>query len=209
MLEQTLFNFTSLLFVVDPWGAIPAFLVMTAGDSPLRRRQTAVKATLISFLVLVVFAIGGSALLRLLGISMPAFRIAGGVVLFLVAFDMIRAQRTSQEGPQDIEEGRIKEDVAITPLAIPMLSGPASLGTVILLAGQAGSAEEIAAVYTAIALVSLVSLGVLLFAAGFFYRVGSTGIHVLSRILGLLLTAIAVQFVIDGLADAGFAVRNR
>jgi len=140
---------------------------------------------------------------------MPAFRIAGGIVLFFVAFDMIRAQRTSQEGPREIEEGRIKEDVAVTPLAIPMLSGPASLGTVILLAGQAGSPQEVAAVYTAIALVSLVSLGVLLFAARFFDRLGSTGIHVLSRILGLLLTAIAVQFVIDGLADAGFAVRSR
>jgi len=208
-MEEFLFRFTSLLFVVDPWGAIPAFLVMTAGDSLARRRMTAVKATLIASLVLMAFALGGSALLKMLGISMPAFRIAGGVVLFLVAFDMIRAQRPTQESPGEIEEGRVKEDVAITPLAIPMLAGPASLGTVILLAGQAGTAAEIAGVYLAIILVSLVSLAVLLFAVSFFHRLGSSGINVLSRILGLLLTAIAVQFIIDGLADAGFAVRGR
>jgi multiple antibiotic resistance protein len=207
-MEEFLFKFTSLLFVVDPWGAIPAFLVMTAGDSLARRRMTAVKATVTACLVLMAFALGGSALLKMLGISMAAFRIAGGVVLFLVAFDMIRAQRPSQQSPGEIEEGRAKEDVAITPLAIPMLSGPASLGTVILLAGQAGSAAELAGVYLAIALVALVSLAVLLFAATFFHRLGSSGINVLSRILGLLLTAIAVQFIIDGLADAGFAMRR-
>jgi multiple antibiotic resistance protein len=208
-MEEFLFKFTSLLFVVDPWGAIPAFLVMTAGDSLARRRMTAVKATLTAGLVLMAFAVGGSALLKMLGISMPAFRIAGGVVLFLVAFDMIRAQRPTQQSPGEIEEGRAKEDVAITPLAIPMLAGPASLGTVILLAGQAESAAEIAGVYLAIALVAVVSLAVLLFAASFFHRLGSAGINVLSRILGLLLTAIAVQFIIDGLADAGFAMRGR
>jgi multiple antibiotic resistance protein len=208
-MEEFLFKFTSLLFVVDPWGAIPAFLVMTSGDSLSRRRMTAVKAAATACLVLMAFALGGSALLKMLGITMAAFRIAGGVVLFLVAFDMIRAQRPSQQSPGEIEEGRAKEDVAITPLAIPMLSGPASLGTVILLAGQAGSAAELAGVYLAIALVALVSLAVLLFAATFFHRLGSSGINVLSRILGLLLTAIAVQFIIDGLADAGFAMRGR
>lgn len=208
-MEEFLFRFTSLLFVVDPWGAIPAFLVMTAGDPIERRRATAVKATLIACLVLMAFALGGSGLLRLMGISMPAFRIAGGVVLFLVAFDMIRAQRPTQESPGEIEEGRAKEDVAVTPLAIPMLAGPASLGTVILLAGQATTTAEVAGVYLSIALVSLVSLSVLLLAARFFHRLGSSGINVLSRILGLLLTAIAVQFIIDGLADAGFAVRGR
>ena len=208
-MEEFLFRFTSLLFVVDPWGAIPAFLVMTAGDSLARRRMTAVKATLTAALVMMAFALGGSALLRMLGISMPAFRIAGGVVLFLVAIDMIRAQRPTQQSPGEIEEGRAKEDVAITPLAIPMLAGPASLGTVILLAGQAQSAAEVAGVYLSIVLVALVSLAVLLFAARFFHRLGSAGINVLSRVLGLLLTAIAVQFIIDGLADAGFAMRGR
>jgi len=208
-MEEFLFRFTSLLFVVDPWGAIPAFLVMTAGDSLARRRVTAIKATLTAALVMMAFALGGSALLKMLGISMPAFRIAGGVVLFLVAIDMIRAQRPTQQSPGEIEEGRAKEDVAITPLAIPMLAGPASLGTVILLAGQAQSAAEIAGVYVSIALVALVSLAVLLFAARFFHRLGSAGINVLSRVLGLLLTAIAVQFIIDGLADAGFAMRGR
>jgi multiple antibiotic resistance protein len=208
-MEEFLFRFTSLLFVVDPWGAIPAFLVMTAGDSLARRRMTAVKATLTAALVMMAFALGGSALLKMLGISMPAFRIAGGVVLFLVAIDMIRAQRPTQQSPGEIEEGRAKEDVAITPLAIPMLAGPASLGTVILLAGQAQSAAEVAGVYLSIVLVALVSLAVLLFAARFFHRLGSAGINVLSRVLGLLLTAIAVQFIIDGLADAGFAMRGR
>src|SRR5262245_18147661 len=114
-MEEFLFKFTSLLYVVDPWGAIPAFLVMTAGDSLARRRMTAVKATLTAGLVLRAFALGGIALLKMLGISMPAFRISGGVVLFLVAFDMIRAQRPSQQSPGEIEEGRAKDDVAITP----------------------------------------------------------------------------------------------
>ena len=209
MLDAILISFTALLFVVDPWGAIPAFLVMTAGDPPAHRRRTAIRATLIAFTVLVAFAIGGSSLLRLLGISMAAFRIAGGLILLFVALEMIRAQRSTQEAPEEIVEGRDKEDVAVTPLAIPMLAGPASLGTVILFDGQARSAQEVAAVYIAIALTSLVSLATLLLAARFYNWLGNAGIHVLSRILGLLLTAIAIQFILDGLAQAGIVASNR
>jgi multiple antibiotic resistance protein len=203
MLESAVLTLTSLLFVVDPWGTIPAFLVMTAGDSPQKRRHTAAKATLTATAALALFALAGSDILRLFGISLPAFRIAGGIILFIVALDMMRAQRTTQEAPGDLSEGARKEDVAITPLAIPMLAGPASLTTATLLSSQAESWPQQLLVYAAIALTGGITFVSLALAGRLYTWMGTTGIHVLSRILGLILAAISVQFVLDGLRDVG------
>jgi multiple antibiotic resistance protein len=134
---------------------------------------------------------------------MPAFQVAGGLILFLVALDMIRAQRPTQERPDELSEGRAKEDVALTPLAIPMLAGPASLSTVATLMSQAKGAAEAMVVYLAIVVAAVVTGVTLQLAAPLHRLLGRTGIHVLTRVFGLLLAAIAVQFVLDGLRAAG------
>lgn len=204
MLELILTATASILFVVDPLGAVPAYLVMVESDAPTRRRQTARKASLTATGTLMLFAALGEVLLRLFGLTMAAFRIAGGVILFLVALDMIRARRATQERPDEVSEGMAKDDVAITPLAVPMLAGPAALSTVAMLTGQSENWSQAMAVYLAIALTGAVSYLTLRLAEPLYRLLGRTGIHVFSRVLGLVLAAIAVQFILDGLKAAGF-----
>ena len=202
MLGFALTALASLLFTVDPVGAVPAYLVMTQGDDPASRRRTALKASLAATAALTVFAAAGEALLRLFGLTLPAFQIAGGLLLFVVGLDMIRAERPTHEGPCEMTEGKEKDDVAITPLAIPMLAGPGALSTVVLTRSRAADWQESLVVYLAIALVGAATYAALRLAGPVQAWLGQTGIRVLSRIFGLLLTAIAVQFVLDGLAAA-------
>ena len=205
MIDFFLVSLTSVLFVVDPLGAVPAYLVMTAGDGADKRRFTAYKASLTVVIALGLFAVAGAQILHLFGISLPAFRIAGGLILLLVALDMMRAQRATQEGPGEVAEGTQKDDVAITPLAIPMLAGPASLSAVTVLMSRAGTWQEVGLVYLAIAVTGAITCVALASAERIYGWLGRTGIHVLSRVLGLVLAAISVQFILDGLRDAGFA----
>ncbi len=202
MLDFVLTTFASILFIVDPLGAVPAYLVMVESDDARHRRQTAMKAALVATGTLVVFAAVGDAIFRLFGFTMPAFRIAGGIILFLVALDMIRAQRPTQEGPGEVSEGRAKDDVAVTPLGIPMLAGPAAMSTVAMLMSRTETWKHAAIVYAAILVTGLVSYGTLRLAEPLYRGLGKTGIHVFSRVLGLILTSIAVQFVLDGLKAA-------
>lgn len=203
MLDFALTALASILFVVDPLGAVPTYLVMTEGDDSARRRATALKASLAATLALGVFGAFGKALFRVFGLTMPAFQIAGGLILFLVALDMIRAQRPTREGPPEVSEGKVKEDIAITPLGIPMLAGPASLSTVAVLVSEAKDWSQALFVYGAIAVTGLVSYLSLRMAEPLHKWLGSTGIRVFSRVLGLLLAAIAVQFVLNGVRGAG------
>jgi len=193
----------SILFVVDPPGALPAYLAMTEGDDAVKRRRTARKAALAATFVLAAFAAGGHWLFSLLGLTMPAFQIAGGLILFLVALDMIRAQRPTKEGPGEVSEGRAKEDIAITPLAVPLLAGPAALSTVATLMSQAPGWVEASVIYLSIAVTGAVIFVTLRLAEPLFRLLGKTGIQVLGRILGLVLAGIAVQFVLNGLRAAG------
>ena len=194
----------SILFVVDPAGAVPAYLVMTDGDDAVKRHRTARKAALAAALVLAGFGAVGQGLFRLLGLTLPAFQIAGGVILFLVALDMMRAQRPTKEGPGEVNEGRVKEDVAITPLAVPLLAGPAALSTVATLMSQARGWEEASLVYLSIAITGAAIYLTLRMAELLFRLLGRTGIQVLGRTLGLILAGIAVQFILNGLRAAGF-----
>jgi multiple antibiotic resistance protein len=203
MLNFALTALASMLSVVDPPGALPAYLAMTEGDDPGKRRRTARKAALAATLVLAAFAAAGNWLFHLLGLTLPAFQIAGGLILFLVALDMMRAQRPTKEGPAELSEGRAKEDPAITPLAVPLLAGPAALSTVATLMSQAAGWAEALVVYLAVAVTGGVSYLTLRLAEPLFRLLGRTGIQVLGRILGLLLAAIAVQFVLNGLRAAG------
>jgi multiple antibiotic resistance protein len=202
MLDFATTAFVSVLFLVDPPGTVPAYLALTAGYSPDRRRRTAQVACGVATLTLAAFAAVGNLLFRYLGLTLPAFQIAGGLILFVVALDMIRAEHLEERSP-DMECAEPAADVAVTPLAIPFLAGPAALSTVAVLMSKADGTFQAALVYAAIALTGAVSYVTLRLADPIQRRLGLTGIHVLGRVLGLVLAGIAVQFVLDGLAKAG------
>jgi multiple antibiotic resistance protein len=200
--EFALVTFTSVLFIVDPIAVVPSYLVVTRGETAAQRAATARRACVAAALILIAFGIGGSLIFQLFGITLPAFRIAGGLILWLVAMDMLRAQRTTQESTPELVEGEIKEDTAITPLARPMLAGPGAISTIMVLAAQARTMPRKAIVYASIVLTAFASWIVLRLAERLIERIGQTGIRVMTRIMGLLLAALAVQFVISGAQEA-------
>ena len=203
MLDFATTAFISILFLVDPPGTVPAFMALTAKYSPAKRRKTALVASVVATATLMGFAAVGNVIFRGLGLTLPAFQIAGGIILFLVALDMIRAQRTTQEDPDDMKESEESAgDVAVAPLAIPMLAGPAALSTVTVLMAQAQNTAEVSLVFVAIALTGLVCYVTLRCAEPIQKRLGKTGIHILGRVLGLVLAGIGVQFVLNGLKAA-------
>jgi multiple antibiotic resistance protein len=202
MLDFATTAFVSILFLVDPPGTVPAFMALTARYSPERRRKTALVASVVASLTLMGFAAVGNVVFRGLGLTLPAFQIAGGLILFLVALDMIRAQRPTREGPAELKEGEEADDVAVAPLAVPMLAGPAALSTVAVLMAQAKDAAESGLVFLAIALTGLICYVTLRLAAPIQRRLGTTGVHILGRILGLVLAGIGVQFILNGLKAA-------
>jgi multiple antibiotic resistance protein len=190
-----------LFVAVDPLATVPLFLVMTASESASARSATARRAALAAFGTLSAFGLLGPRLLAALGISLDAFRVAGGILLFLLALDMLRAQRSrTRTSPEEEAEGIKKDDVSIFPLAIPMLAGPAAVSSVMVLAGRASHPIHHAIVGTAIAMTALIAYWVLRSAAWLGKRLGRTGMNVIERVFGLLLAATAVQFVLDGLA---------
>ncbi len=200
--QFALITFTSVLFIVDPIAAVPAYLVITQNETPQERRRTAFRACVAMAVLLVVFAAAGRFIFQAFGITLPAFRIAGGLILWLVAFDMLRAKRSTQESREELDEGQVKEDVALTPLAIPMLAGPGAISTAMVLAGEAHGFGHSAIVYGAIILTALVSYGTLLLGQRLVQVLGQTGIRVMTRIMGLLLAAVATQFILTGLQDS-------
>ncbi len=190
---------TSLLAIINPLSATPMYLALTDGATPEHRRRTVRSAVLTAFVVLAVFALLGGTIFQLFGITLNAFRIAGGIIFFGIGIDMLQAKRSRVKATEEEErEGMEKEDVGITPLGIPMITGPGAITTVMVLMGQATSLLAIAAVFGAIVVVLAITWVVLSTAprvVGFF---GQTGLNVMTRIMGLLVTVIAVQFVVDG-----------
>lgn len=205
MLDFALTAFVSVLFLVDPPGTIPAFMALTGNFSPARQKKTALVAALAATCALMGFASVGKILFQFLGLTLPAFQIAGGIILFFTAIDMIRSEHVDEKSEEmkDAEETLPVSEIAITPLAIPFLAGPAAMSTVTVLMSQAKSATEASFVYLAIALTGVISYVCLRLAGPIQRRLGKIGIHVLGRVLGLVLAGIAVQFVLDGLAKAG------
>jgi multiple antibiotic resistance protein len=197
-----LITFTSVLFIVDPIAAVPSYLVVTQNETAEARRRTARRACVAMAALLILFAAAGRFIFQAFGITLPAFRIAGGLILWLVAFDMLRAQRSTQEGQEELAEGQAKEDVALTPLAIPILAGPGAISTAMVLAGEARSFSHGAIVYGAILLTALVSYITLLVGQRLLTILGQTGIKVMTRIMGLLLAAVATQFILTGVQDS-------
>ena len=208
MLDLAATAAVALLVTLDPLGTGPIFAALTRGDPPEHRRRMAVKGVLIAAGILFVFAFGGEALLHALGIGFPAFRIAGGILLLLLAVDMVFARpsglRTTTASEE--EEASQRGDISVFPLAIPLIAGPGALTTVLLLMGQAAGDPWRQAVVLGVLAAALAAVLAALLAAGWISRaLGVTGINVIDRVLGILLAALACQFVIDGLKESGVA----
>ncbi|OIQ44898.1 MAG: MarC family transcriptional regulator [Roseobacter sp. MedPE-SW] len=197
-------SFVTLFVIIDPIGLTPIFLALTQGATPQERRSIALRAAFTAMFLLALFAAFGEAVLGFAGISMAAFRVAGGVLLFITALDMLFERRTKRRENQG-EEAVEADDPSVFPLSIPLIAGPGSIATVILLSGQKPGLEGFALVMCVVFAVLIVMLAMFL-ASGLFERaMGKTGINVVTRLLGMLLAALSVQFVLDGLRDFGFA----
>jgi multiple antibiotic resistance protein len=204
LLQFALVAFTSIFVLVDPVAAVPTFLAMTIGATRPHRRHMAMRASWTCFIVLVTFSIAGTLIFQLFGITLAAFRIAGGLILGLIGLDMLQARRSPvKETPGETEEGCEKEDVGIVPLGVPMLAGPGSISSVMVLMAQNRDWPHVAVILAAIGLAALLSFMVLAAADRVSGLLHETGIRILTRMMGLLLTAIAVQFVLNGLRDVG------
>ena len=192
--------FFTLFVVIDPIGLTPMFIALTPGMDARARRIIAIRTVIIAMIILTMFRLLGDAVLGFIGISMPAFRIAGGMLLFLTALDMLFERRTKRREDKTEEE---REDPSVFPLAIPLVAGPGSIATMILLADQANGPMELLSVHLVMAAV-VASAFVFFMAANPLERIlGKTGINVVTRLLGMLLAALSVQFVLDGLAGFG------
>lgn len=191
--------FSTLFLIIDPPGLVPLFIALTQGLTPARKRIIALRATLVAGTLLALFLFLGEAVLGFVGISISAFRIAGGVLLFLTALDMLFERRQERRGrTAEGEAADDDHDPSVFPLALPLITGPGAITTVILFSGQAHGAADYAAI-GAVVLANLALVLLAFLAAPFIERIlGATGINVITRVLGMLLAALAVQFILDG-----------
>ncbi|MGH7834110.1 MAG: MarC family protein [Candidatus Binatia bacterium] len=192
--------FGSLFVIVDPIATVPAFLAMTHSKSREERIAISKAPATVTFLVLFAFSLGGQWVLRFFGVTIPAFEIAGGIILLKVALDMLQARRPAmRETPEEQAEGARKEDIGVTPLAVPMLAGPGAISAVVLLRGQAATLAHLLLLVAVVAAISLLVFLILRMAATHVAFFSGIGIRIIERLMGLLLAAIAVQFVLNGL----------
>lgn len=200
MLEYAFLTFGSLFAIVDPFAVVPTFLAMTVRDTAGQRRRMARTACITCAAVMMFFALAGPFIFKLFGITLAAFQVAGGLVLLLSSLDMLRAQKSPlKETPEEAAEGMSKDDIAITPLAVPMLAGPGAITTSIVLASKAHGLPQKAVFYGLIALVAFISYWVLTIAADGAKRLSPTFLNIVTRLMGLLLAAIGVQFILTAL----------
>ena len=205
--EYILLAASSLFVIVNPLAAVPAFLAMTPRDTPEQRIKMAGIACLVMVVVLIVFAAAGKWIFKFLGITMPAFQLAASVVLLLVALDMLRAQRSRvHETSEETAAGAVKTDIAVAPLAIPMLAGPGAISTAILLQNQATGFPSEAplyclALYGCIIAVALASYLILRLSAHGGRWLSPIAMNITVRIMGLLLAAVAIQFMLNALRE--------
>lgn len=193
----------SLVVIVNPLGAIPVFLSLTHDDTEAMRRRTAVRAAVATMIVLALAAIVGKFLLQLFGISLPGFRAAGGVLFVLMGVDMLNARTSrSRETPEEAEEAAVRDDISVVPMAIPELAGPGAIGSCILQMDNALSPHfkwtPMVALGLAILTVGLLSWLSLRMAGPIGKALGRTGINITTRVMGLLLTAVGVEFIVGG-----------
>ncbi len=197
--------FATLFVVIDPIGLAPLFVALTQGMDARMRRAIGLRACLVAFGVLALFGLFGEALLGFVGIRMPAFRIAGGILLFITALDMLFERRTKRRadsaGETDPDD---HPDPSIFPIGIPLIAGPGAIATMILLTAQLPGVTGYLTVLAVMGSVLVIVFGLFLMAGGIERVLGRVGTNIVTRILGMLLAALAVQFVIDGLLAFGF-----
>lgn len=194
---------SAFFFVVDPIGLVPIFLALTRQDSTEKKEKAARKATTIFFLVVTFFALGGGLIFDVLGVSLAAFKVAGGLLLLLTALDMLRSKQSdTRTSDEEIDAATQKEDIAIVPLAMPMLAGPGSIATSMVLMSRAANWFQASLVVVAIGITALATYLILRSARVVERVLGKNGLPILERVMGFLLAAIALQFVLDGVGEA-------
>jgi multiple antibiotic resistance protein len=196
--------FVTFLVIIDPPGCVPIFASLTRRDDAIHRRAMALRSATVAWFILMFFALFGRAMLRALGISLGSFRIAGGIMLFFIALDMVFEKRTQrrEERAQSIEGTPEAEDISVFPMAIPMIAGPGSIASAMLLVGRAETWPDMIAVLVAMTIVVLLT-GIALLSAGPLMRLMGEKIEaMITRLLGVILAALAAQFVVDGLKQS-------
>jgi multiple antibiotic resistance protein len=200
--EYIVFAFSSIFVIVDPIATVPAFLAMTPSDSPADRIKMARLACVVSAVILLAFSLAGKVIFSFLGITLPAFQMAGSIVLLLIALDMLRAQRSRvQETQEETDAGAAKADIAITPLAVPMLAGPGAISTVILLHNRAADWSQQLGLMASILGVTAVTFIIFTLSAKGAHWLSPILLRLTTRLMGLLLAAIAMQFFINALHE--------
>ncbi len=196
--------FTTMFIILDPPGLAPVFIALTQGMTAAQRRAIAIRACVVSAVLMILFLFLGETVLGFIGISMDAFRIAGGILLFLTALDML-FQRRQARREDSAAEGQAEhhDDPSVFPLALPLIVGPGAITTIILLAGQAEGAADFGAIAGVLMAVLLITFLAFLAAPAIERALGKTGLNIVTRVLGMLLAALAVQFVLDGLRGFG------
>ena len=210
MLAHLLYSFVTLFVIIDPVGNAVIFAGLMRGAPERLRRLCALRGVLIATILILAFALGGGALLRALGITLPAFRIAGGILLFLLATEMVFARESGIRRPTALEEEETEQrhDISVFPLAFPLLAGPGALTSIVLLVERAGAPLAELGVIASLVVVMAITLALLLVAPQVMRLAGVTGANVVSRVLGIILAALAAQLVLDGLAAVWPALRT-
>src|SRR5262245_49195231 len=195
--------FPALFSIVDPLAAAPIFPALPGGDDSKTQRGAAIRATVTATLILALFALIGTRIFHFFGITIPAFKIAGGVLLFTMALEMMRAKHSAaRTTAEEATEAQHKEDVGLIPLGVPLLAGPGAIASVMMWSARAARLDQKVALFAAVGLLAIVILLTLLFAPRLARLFGKTGINIVTRIMGLILAATAAQFVIDGWREA-------
>ena len=202
--------FITLLVVVDPPGVVPIFVGLTKSETPTRRRKILLRAVVIAFGVALFFLLAGRAVLTYLGVTVQAFSISGGVLLFLTALPMLFGHRGGLQAPEHEERNVVSDDISVFPLAIPLLSGPGAIATIILLTAQTGGdVRKLIAAAVAIAVVFIVSFIALYLGARLIAAVGEGSVHIATRVMGIVLAALAVQYVLNGISGYYHVLTSR
>jgi multiple antibiotic resistance protein len=205
-LEFAIATFAAIFAIVNPIGNIPLFTAVTEGYSPELKRKVIIKTCLVTFAVLTGFGIFGQYVFLVYGITIPAFKIAGGILLFSVAFSMMQGQRSrAKMSDEENQDAMDKEDIGVVPLGIPLFAGPGAITTVMIYisyATQANDVIDLAAVFISIIATTLISYVLLTYSQNIFKRMGRSGALAFSRIMGLLLAAVAVSFIMSGIFQA-------
>lgn len=195
--------FPALFSIVDPLAAVPIFLALAGSNDPKTQRGTAIRATVTATIVLALFALIGTKIFHFFGITIPAFKLAGGVLIFTMALEMMRAKHSAaRTTAEEATEAQQKEDVGLIPIGVPLLAGPGAIASVMMWSSRAARVDQKIALFVAIGLLAVVILLTLLFAPRLSRLFGKTGINIVTRIMGLILAATAAQFVIDGWREA-------